>query len=72
MVKAHVQVQSNTSKGEVKKLSYQARGPFQIKKILEMVIPILFNVITVLLPQPETIKDLSYTSYSHAYLLTTL
>jgi len=30
IVKAHVQVQSNASKGQVGKLSYQARGPFKI------------------------------------------
>ena len=30
IVKVHVQVQSNTSKGQVSKLSYQARGPFKI------------------------------------------
>jgi hypothetical protein len=30
VVKAHVQVQSDVSKGEVKKLSYSARGPFTI------------------------------------------
>ena len=35
VVKAHVQVQSNASRGEVKKLTYQARGPFQIKEVLE-------------------------------------
>ena len=34
LVKAHVQVQYNASKGEVKKLPYQAKGYFQIKKIL--------------------------------------
>ena len=30
IVMAHVHVQSNTSKGQVSKLSYQARGPFKI------------------------------------------
>ena len=35
VVKAHVQVQSNSSNGDVKKLSYQARGPFQIKETLD-------------------------------------
>lgn len=30
IIKAHVQVQSNFEKGEVKKLSYSARGPFTI------------------------------------------
>ena len=35
VVKAHVQVQSNSSKGDVMKLSYQARGPFQIKEVLD-------------------------------------
>ena len=34
VVKAHVQVQSNNEKGEVAKLSYRARGPFQITKDL--------------------------------------
>ena len=34
VVKAHVQVHSNSSKGIVGKLSYQGRGPFQIKEIL--------------------------------------
>ena len=34
VIKAHVQVQSNGYQGEVKKLSYQSRGPFQISKIL--------------------------------------
>ena len=34
MVKVHVQVQSNSDKGVVKKLSYQARVPFQIKEKL--------------------------------------
>jgi len=29
IVKKHVQVQSNTAKGQVGKLSYQARGPFK-------------------------------------------
>ena len=32
VVKAHVQVQSNSNSGVVKKLSFQARGPFQIIK----------------------------------------
>ena len=32
VVNVHVQVHSNFSKGDVKKLSYQARGPFQIKE----------------------------------------
>ena len=31
-VKYHVQVYSNSKKGVVPKLSYQARGPFQIIK----------------------------------------
>ena len=35
VVKVHVQVQSNAATGTVQKLSYQARGPFQIKEILE-------------------------------------
>ena len=35
VVKAHVQFQSNSSTGAVKKLSYQARGPFQINKIFD-------------------------------------
>ena len=35
IVKAHIQVQSNSSKGEVKKLRYQARGHFCIIKILD-------------------------------------
>ena len=35
VVKAHVQVLSKASSGTVKKLSYQARGPFQIKEILD-------------------------------------
>ena len=35
VVKAHVQVNSNLNKGVVGKLSYQGRGPFQIKEILE-------------------------------------
>ena len=35
VVKAHVQVQSNSKSGIVKKLSFQARGPFQIVEILE-------------------------------------
>ena len=34
-MKEHVQAQSNSSTGAVKKLSYQARGSFQIKKILD-------------------------------------
>ena len=34
VVKAHVQVTSKAETGEVGKLSYQARGPFQISKIL--------------------------------------
>ena len=34
VVKAHVQVSSKKSSGEVKKLSYQARGPFQITACL--------------------------------------
>ena len=34
VVKAHVQVQSNAATGEVSKLSYRARGPFQIKECL--------------------------------------
>ena len=34
VVKAHVQVKSNANQGDVKKLSYQSRGPFQIAKIL--------------------------------------
>ena len=34
VVKAHVQVQSNASTGVVKKLSYQARGPFRVTRIL--------------------------------------
>ena len=34
VVKAHVQIQSNADQGELKKLAYQARGPFQIAKIL--------------------------------------
>ena len=34
VVKAHVQVQFNSSTGAVKKLSYQARGPFQIRELL--------------------------------------
>ena len=34
IVKAHVQVQSNSSKGEVAKLSYRVRGPFTIVKDL--------------------------------------
>ena len=35
VVKAHVQVQSNSKTGSVKKLLFQARGPFQIVKKLE-------------------------------------
>ena len=35
MVKAHVQVQFNAATGTVQNLSYQARGHFQIKEILE-------------------------------------
>jgi hypothetical protein len=35
VVKAHVQIQSNSSTGVVKKLSFQARGPFQIIEKLE-------------------------------------
>ena len=35
VIKAHVQAQSNTTTGTVHKLSYQARGLFQIKEILE-------------------------------------
>ena len=35
VVKARVQVYSQASKGEVHKLSYQARGPFQITKVLD-------------------------------------
>ena len=34
IVKAHVQVQSNAAKGQVGKLSYQARGPFNIESDL--------------------------------------
>ena len=34
VVKAHVQVQSNATTGTVKKLSYRARGPFQITRDL--------------------------------------
>ena len=34
-VKAHVQVQSNSASGTVKKLSYQAKGPFIITKVLD-------------------------------------
>ena len=30
-----MQVQSNAATGTVQKLSYQVRGPFQIKEILE-------------------------------------
>ena len=33
-MKAYAQVHSCSSKGDVRKLSYQARGPFQIKEIL--------------------------------------
>ena len=35
VVKSHVQVQSNSEKFIVGKLSYQARGHFQIKEVLE-------------------------------------
>ena len=35
VVKAHVQVQSNAATSAVKKVSYQARGSFQIKEILD-------------------------------------
>ena len=35
VVKAHVQVNSNAAKGVVGKLSYQGRGPFQIKEVLD-------------------------------------
>ena len=35
IVKAHVQVSSNAAKGVVEKLSYQGRGPFQIKEVLD-------------------------------------
>ena len=34
VVKTHVQVQSKYDTGEVKKVSCQARGPFQIKSVL--------------------------------------
>ena len=34
VVKAHVQVQSQAATGQVGKLSYKARGPFQISKVL--------------------------------------
>ena len=34
VVKAHVQVQSQSATGQVGKLSYKARGPFQISKVL--------------------------------------
>ena len=34
VVKAHVQVASKAATGEVGKLSYQAKGPFQISKIM--------------------------------------
>ena len=34
VVKVHVQVQSNSTTGVVKKLSYQARGPFQVIRVL--------------------------------------
>ena len=34
IVKAHVQVQSILAKGQVQKLSYQARGPFRITQVL--------------------------------------
>ena len=33
-MKVHVQVQSKLDKGEVGKLSYKARGPFQVVEIL--------------------------------------
>lgn len=33
-MKAHVQVNSKAATGEVGKLSYQAKGPFQISKIM--------------------------------------
>ena len=35
VIKDHVQIQSNAYRGDVKKLSYQTRGRFQIKEILE-------------------------------------
>ena len=35
IVKTHVQVSSNAAKGVVEKLSYQGRGPFQIKEVLD-------------------------------------
>jgi hypothetical protein len=35
VVKVHIQVQSKAASGEVKKLSYQARGPFQVIKCLD-------------------------------------
>ena len=35
VVKAHVQVNSNAAKGVVGKLSYQGRGPLQIKEVLD-------------------------------------
>ena len=35
VVKTHVQVHYNSTKGIVGKLSYQGRGPFQIKEVLE-------------------------------------
>ena len=35
VVKAHVLVHSNSAKAIVGKLSYQGRGPFQIKEVLE-------------------------------------
>ena len=34
LVKAHVQVHSNATEGIVSKLSYQGRGPYQIKEVL--------------------------------------
>ena len=34
VIKAHVQVQSILAKGQVQKLSYQARGPFRITQVL--------------------------------------
>ena len=35
VVKSHVQFHSNSEKGVVGDISYQARGPFQIKEVLE-------------------------------------
>ena len=35
VVKIHVQVYSNAAKGVVGKLSYQGKGPFQIKEVLD-------------------------------------